>query len=110
MALGGPQWIIILLVGLVLLIDPKKLATLSKTLGKAAGEYQKAQELFRNEMENSAKMVKESKSYFMGPKITAPVNSEREKLEQIAGSLGIESVDDKTDEQLRFLISKRLQQ
>jgi sec-independent protein translocase protein TatA len=110
MALGGPQWIIILLVGLYLLIDPKKLATLSKTLGKAVGEYQTAQELFRNEMENSAKMVKESKSYFMGPKITAPVNSEREKLEQIAGSLGIESVDDKTDEQLRFLISKRLQQ
>jgi hypothetical protein len=61
-------------------------------------------------MENSATIVKESKSYFMGPKITAPVNSEREKLERIAGSLGIESVDDKTDEQLRFLISKRLQQ
>jgi Sec-independent protein translocase protein TatA len=110
MALGGPQWIIILLVGLILLIDPKKLATLSKMLGKAVGEYQKAQELFRNEMENSAKMVEESKSYFMGSKIVAPANSEREKLEQIAGSLGIESIHDKTDEQLPFLISMRLQQ
>jgi sec-independent protein translocase protein TatA len=47
MALAGPQWIIILLMGLVLLIDPKKLATLSKTLGKAVGEYHKARELFR---------------------------------------------------------------
>jgi sec-independent protein translocase protein TatA len=110
MALAGPQWIIILLMGLVLLIDPKKLATLSKTLGKAVGEYQKARELFRNEIENSAKMVEESKSYFIGPKITAPVNSEREKLEQIAGSLGIESIDYKTDDQLRFLISKKLHQ
>ncbi|MBV9176418.1 MAG: twin-arginine translocase TatA/TatE family subunit [Nitrososphaeraceae archaeon] len=110
MAFGGPQWIIILLLGLFLLIDPKRLATLSKTLGKAVGEYQKAQELFRNEMENSAKMVEESKSYFTGPNITAPVNSEREKLEQIAGSLGIGSIDDKTNEQLRFLISKRLQE
>jgi hypothetical protein len=53
-------------------------------------------------------MVEESKSYFIGQKITAPVNSEREKLEQIAGSLGIESIDYKTDDQLRFLISNKL--
>jgi hypothetical protein len=60
-------------------------------------------------MEDAAKIVEEPKSYFMGPKITAPVGSEREKLEQIASSLGIESIHSKNNEQLRLLISKRLQ-
>jgi hypothetical protein len=42
------------------------------------------------------------------PKITGPVASEREKLETIAVSLGIDDYDGLTDEQLRMLISKRM--
>jgi sec-independent protein translocase protein TatA len=52
-------------------------------------------------------MAEQPKSYIMGPKITAPVGSEREKLEQISSSLGID-YRGKTDEQLRLLISERM--
>jgi hypothetical protein len=42
------------------------------------------------------------------PKITAPVASEREKLETIANSLGIDDYAGLTDEQLRMLITKKM--
>ena len=107
MAIGGTEWIIIILMGLFLLFGSKKLPEISRTLGRAAGEYDKARELFRREMENATRMAEQPKSYLMGPKITAPVGSEREKLEQIASSLGID-YRGKTDEQLRLLISERM--
>jgi sec-independent protein translocase protein TatA len=43
----------------------------------------------------------------MLPKITAPVNSEREKLEVIANSLGVKHTG-QSDEQLRLLILERI--
>jgi sec-independent protein translocase protein TatA len=43
----------------------------------------------------------------MLPKITAPVSSEREKLEVIASSLDIKYIG-QTDEQLRLLILERI--
>jgi hypothetical protein len=42
------------------------------------------------------------------PKITGPVATEREKLETIAASLGIDDYAGLTDEELRTLISKRM--
>jgi sec-independent protein translocase protein TatA len=107
MAIGGTEWIIIILMGLFLLFGSKKLPEISRTLGKAAGEYDKARELFRREMENATRIAEEPKSYLMGPKITAPVGSEHEKLEQIASSLSID-YRGKTDEQLRLLISEKM--
>lgn len=107
MGIGGTEWVIIILMGLFLLFGSKKLPELSRMMGKAAAEYDKARELFRKEMENATRIAEEPKSYIFGPKITAPVSSEREKLEQIAGSLGIDSIG-KTDAQLRFLISERM--
>ena len=108
MAIGGTEWIIIALMGLFLLFGSKKLPAVSRTLGKAVWEYEKARELFRTEIENATRITEEPKKYFMGPKITAPVSSEREKLEYIASSLGIDHLG-KTDEELRLLISNRMQ-
>jgi sec-independent protein translocase protein TatA len=107
MNIGGSEWIIIILMALFLLFGSKKLPEFSRAVGKASGEYEKAKELFRREMEEAAETVEDPKRYVMLPKITAPVNSEREKLEFIASSLGIKYIG-QTDEQLRLLILERI--
>jgi sec-independent protein translocase protein TatA len=106
--IGGTEWIIIILMGLFLLFGSKRLPALSRTLGKAAGEYEKARDLFRKEIEQTAKTENGKRMGHMGPRITAAVISEREKLEQIAKTMGIDHIG-KTNEQLRALISKRMQ-
>jgi sec-independent protein translocase protein TatA len=105
MNIAGSEWIIIILLGLILLFGTKKLPEFSRTVGKAVGEYEKARQMFKREMEEAAYPVRS-----MGriPKITGPVSSEREKLETIANSIGIEDYYGLTDEQLRMLISKRM--
>ena len=105
--IGGSEWIIIVLFGLILLFGTKKLPQLSRTIGKAVGEYEKAKEIFRHEMEEAEENVRGENRL---PKITGPVSTERQKLESIALSLGIEEEDyaDFTDEELRTLISKRI--
>lgn len=107
MNIGGSEWAIIILMGLVLLFGSKKLPELSRAMGKAVGEYEKAREIFRKEMDEAAKAV-DPKTHFMGPAIEGPVNTEREKLESIATSLGIDC-NGKTDDQLRVLISQKIQ-
>ena len=107
MDIGGSEWIIIILMALFLLFGSKKLPEFARAIGKATGEYEKAKELFRREMENAAETVEDPKRYFMLPKITAPVSSEREKLEVIASSLDIKYIG-QTDEQLRLLILERI--
>ena len=105
MNIAGSEWIIIILMGLVLLFGTKKLPQFSRTIGKAVGEYEKARETFRREMEEAADP---SRSASRIPKITGPVSTEREKLETIANSLGIDDYAGLTDEQLRMLITKRM--
>lgn len=105
MNIAGSEWIIIILLGLILLFGTKKLPQVSRTVGKAVGEYEKARKMFRREMEEA---MEPAKSISRMPKITGPVSSEREKLETIASSLGIDDYDGLTDEQLRMLISKRM--
>ena len=107
MNIGGSEWAIIIILGLILVFGPKKLPELSRTFGKASGEYEKARELFRMEHENMKKHADQN-TYLMGPKILGPVTSEREKLEEIAKSLGIDYVG-KTDEELRFQITDKIQ-
>jgi sec-independent protein translocase protein TatA len=108
MNIGGSEWAIIIILGLILVFGPKKLPELSRTFGKASGEYEKAKELFRIEQENMKKHANQN-TYLMGPKILAPVTSQREKLEEIAKSLGIDYVG-KTDEELRFQITEKIHQ
>lgn len=108
MNIGGSEWIIIILVGLILLFGSKKVPEVSRTLGRAAAEYEKAQQLFRNGMEDSVKPT-DAIASFQGPKIIRPVSSEREKLETIANSLGIKDLA-QTDDQLRIEISEKVKQ
>jgi sec-independent protein translocase protein TatA len=105
MNIAGSEWIIIILLGLVLLFGTKKLPQFSRTIGKAMGEYEKARETFRREMEEASDPAR---SMSRVPKITGPASTEREKLETIASSLGIDDCVGLTDEQLRILISKRM--
>lgn len=105
MNIAGSEWIIIILLGLILLFGTKKLPQFSRTMGKAMGEFEKARNTFRREMEEAAEPAR---SMSRIPKINGPVATEREKLETIANSLGIDDYDGLTDEQLRMLISKRM--
>jgi sec-independent protein translocase protein TatA len=103
--IGGSEWIIIILFGLILLFGTKKLPQISRTVGRAVAEYEKAKEIFRHEMEEAEENARGDNKF---PKITGPVATERKKLESIASSLGIEDYADFTDEELRTLISKRM--
>jgi sec-independent protein translocase protein TatA len=105
MNIAGSEWIIIILLGLILLFGTKKLPQFSRSMGKAVGEFEKARNTFRREMEEA---VEPAKSMSRIPKVTGPVSTEREKLETIANSLGIDDYDGLTDDQLRTLISKRM--
>ena len=106
MNIAGTEWIVIILLAVVLLFGTKKLPQVSRSIGKAVGEYEKAREMFRREMEEASQEVRGSSTTI--PKITGPVSTEREKLETMANSLGIEDHAGLTDDELRTLISKRL--
>ena len=108
MNIGGSEWVIIILVGLILLFGSKKVPEVSRTLGRAAAEYEKAQQLFKQGMEDTVKTT-DAIASFQGPKIIRPVSSEREKLETIANSLGIKDLA-QTDDQLRIEISEKVKQ
>jgi sec-independent protein translocase protein TatA len=105
MNIAGSEWIIIILFGLILLFGSKKIPQFSRTVGKAVGEYERAKEMFRHEMEQASENARGDSKF---PKITGPVATERKKLESIASSLGIDDHAGLTDEELRILISKRM--
>lgn len=70
-----------------------------KKLGKAVNEYNKA----KNEIQEQMKIEEEQT-----PKITGPVGTEREKLETMAKSMGVNV--EKTDDELRKMISEKIGQ
>ena len=105
MNIAGTEWIIIILLGLVLIFGTKKLPQFSRSIGKAMGEYEKAREMFKREMEEAAEKANSAGKM---PTIEGPVATEREKLEAIASSLGIDDSASLTDEELRNLIAKRM--
>jgi len=105
MNIAGSEWIIIVLLGLVLLFGTKKLPQFSRSIGKAMGEYEKAREMLRREMEQA---TQQATGNIKTPNINGPVATEREKLETIATSLGIDDYAGLSDEELRTLITKRM--
>ena len=108
MNIGGSEWIIIALLALFLLFGTKKVPQVSRTVGKAIGEYQKAQELLRKEIENATTTsLEDNKMHLMGARINGPVASEHERLETIARSLNINYLG-KTDDEIRSLISRSI--
>ena len=98
--IAGSEWMIIIFVALVLILGTGKLPGAAKKLGKAVNEYNKA----KNEIQDNMKEMTEE-----SPKISGPVETEREKLETIAKSIGVK-VEKKTDDELRESISGKIGQ
>jgi sec-independent protein translocase protein TatA len=98
--IAGSEWMIIIFVALILILGTGKLPGAAKKLGKVVNEYNKA----KNEIQDQMKEVSEQT-----PTISGPVETEREKLETIAKSIGIK-VEDKTDEELQKIISSKMGQ
>lgn len=105
--IAGSEWAIIILLGLVLIFGAKRLPQFSRTIGKAVGEYERARRQFQQEMQEASEDVKRSAGASKLPRITGPVATEREKLEKIASSLGIDFAG-KSDDELRSLISQKM--
>jgi len=105
--IAGSEWAIIILLALILIFGTKRLPQFSRTIGRAVGEYEKTRARFRQEMEEAAEQAKREAGISKIPKITGPVETERQKLEMIATSLGIDHAG-KSDDELRSLISRKM--
>lgn len=107
---AGSEWFIIFIV-IVIFIFPKKITSMSKSIGRLVGEYEKAKGKIiaqKNSLVLDTTTVDNNHDY-KGPQIHRPVSSEREKLELIAKSLNINS-EELMDEELRNQISSKLKQ
>jgi len=98
--IGNGEWMIIIFVALVLILGTGKLPGAARKMGKVVSEYNKA----KNEIQEQMKDVTEET-----PKISGPVETEREKLEMIAKSAGIK-VEGKTDDEVREDIAAKIGQ
>ena len=98
--IGGSEWMIIIFVVLVLILGTGKLPGAARKMGKAVNEYNKA----KNEIQEQIKDVTEEV-----PKISGPVETEREKLEMIAKSAGVKT-EGKTDDEIRESITSKIGQ
>ena len=93
----GSEWIIIILVALIVLFGTNKLPDVAKKLGRAVGEYNKTKAEIQNQMTGITNNLN----------ITNPVQNERQKLEFMAKSLGIDFAG-KTDDEIKKAISDKM--
>ena len=98
--IGGSEWMIIIFVALVLILGTGKLPGAARKMGKAVNEYNKAKNEIQDQIKDATEEV---------PKISGPVETEREKLEMIAKSAGVK-IEGKTDDELRESITKKMGQ
>ncbi|MEX2192618.1 MAG: twin-arginine translocase TatA/TatE family subunit [Nitrosarchaeum sp.] len=96
----GSEWIIIIFVALILILGTNQLPSAAKKLGKAVNEFNKA----KNEVQNQMKGISNTDL-----DISGPLETERQKLEMIAKSLGV-NVAEKSDDELRKIISGKMGQ
>ncbi|MEM3065140.1 MAG: twin-arginine translocase TatA/TatE family subunit [Candidatus Nitrosotenuis sp.] len=94
----GSEWVVIVFVALLALLGTNRLPDVAKKIGNAVGEYNKT----KNEIQS-----KLTGAMNTNLKITAPVQNERQKLEFIAKSLGIDFAG-KTTEELKKMISSKM--
>ena len=94
----GSEWIIIIFVALIVLLGTNRLPEVSKKLGRVVGEYTKA----KNDIQKQFQDFSNSNL-----KVLGPVQNEREKLDTIAKTVGIDS-SNKSDDELRELISEKI--
>lgn len=96
----GSEWIIIVFVALVLILGTNQLPNAARKLGMAVNEFNKA----KNEVQDQMKGISNTD---LG--ITEPLETERQKLETIAKTLGV-NVTGRSDEELRKIISDKMGQ
>jgi sec-independent protein translocase protein TatA len=110
--IAGSEWLI-LLITIIIILVPTKITSITKTLGKVVGEYEKAKNNLLNEkndiLQQTASSLNQQQQKYSGPNIQRPVASEREKLEIIAKSLNID-IENKSDDDSRNLISSKLKE
>ena len=95
----GNEWIIIAFVAIILFLGTKRLPEASRKIGKIMGEYNKTKNMVQNELQ------KATTDYNIS--VQGPVETERQKNEIIAKSLGID-FSNKSDEELKNLIASKL--
>jgi sec-independent protein translocase protein TatA len=89
---GGLEWVFIIIIVVVLFFGVKKIPEIARSVGRASSEYEKAKIQAKQELNQ------------MNAKDTADGSSiDREKLESIADTLGIDSTN-KNDAELRKAI------
>ena len=98
----GSEWIIIIFVALILLFGTNKLPEAGKKIGRMVGEYNKA----KTEMQNQIKEYTNPDLKENNISIDGPVQTEREKLEYMAKSLGI-NIENKSDSELKHIIEAK---
>jgi len=98
----GSEWIIIIFVALILLFGTNKLPEAGKKIGKIVGEYNKA----KNGVQKQFKDYTEPNSNDSNLSVNGPVQTERQKLEYMAKSLGI-NIENKTDLELKQIIEAK---
>ena len=115
--IAGSEWLI-LIITIIIILVPTKITSITKTLGKVVGEYEKAKTNLLNEKNGlmqqttpslNQQQQQQQQQKYSGPDIQRPVSSEREKLEIIARSLNID-IENKSDDDSRNLISSKLKE
>lgn len=95
----GNDWIMIAIVALALLLGTKRLPDATKKLAKIMAQYDKTKNMVQEE-------IQKAKGEF-NINVSGPVMSERQKLETLAKSLGV-NTEGKTDDDLRNLVNAKL--
>ncbi|HEV2193126.1 MAG TPA: twin-arginine translocase TatA/TatE family subunit [Nitrosopumilaceae archaeon] len=95
----GNEWMIIAFVAIILFLGTKRLPDVSRKIGKIMVEYNKTKNMVQNELQ------KATTSYNIS--VQGPVETERQKLETIAKSLGIDYIN-KTDDELKNMIASKI--
>jgi len=94
----GSEWIIIIFVALVLILGTNKLPEAARKIGRAVNEYNKAKSDVEYHMKDFTNHNIE---------VNGPVQNERQKLEMMVRSFGINPAGKTTDE-LKEIISSNL--
>jgi len=89
---GGLEWVFIIIIVVVLFFGVKKIPEIARSVGRASSEYQKAKIQAKQELNQMNAKDGVNKSTI-----------DREKLESIADTLGIDSTN-KNDAELREAI------
>ena len=99
---SGFEWIFIVVIVVVLIFGAKKIPDLARGFGKATSEFEKARIEAKREL-------REIKNAGTSSSTTTTTNTaaNREKLESIADTLGIDYTD-KDDDQLRLAIETEI--